>query len=344
MRATRSTEQGESARLPSGIGAAPLSFRVASVVILLGLVIFAIPDSIPFYYKQVGILIFWFASLGTAWTISCGYGGMFSIGNAAFVGTGAYTSTLLFLHFQISPWLGMVVGMALAALLAAGVGYPAFRFGLRGDYFALITIAFSGIVYELVNGASGITGGGQGKPIRVLGDRPWLFQFTDRRIYYYIAMAMWLLTVVVAYRIRHSRFGYKLLAIRDDEPAAARAGINGTTVKLVGFVITAAITAALGTFYAQLILFIDPGSVLALDLSVTLILMAVLGGMASYLGATVGAFILVPLSQWLAANTAVAGADLFANGLILVLLMLYMPHGILGLLRNSPRWRRVVGW
>jgi len=318
--------------------------KVVAVVILLAMILFAIPEGIRFYYKQVGILIFWFAAIGTAWTISGGYGGLFSIGNAAFVGIGAYTSTLLFLDFGISPWLGMLAGMVVAAILAVAVGYPAFRFGLRGDYFALVTIAFGGVIYELVNGASGITGGGQGKPIRVLGDAPWLFQFTDRRYYYFIAMALWLLTLLIAYRMRKSRFGYKLLAIRDDEAAAARAGINGTKVKLIAFATSAALTAALGTFYAQFFLFIDPGSVLAIDLSVTIILMSVLGGAASYLGGTVGALILVPISQWLAAATDVAGADLFVHGVILVLLMMFMPYGILGLLRNSPRWRKVIGW
>jgi branched-chain amino acid transport system permease protein len=334
-----------SGRRPTGLRAAPRWVLVLGLVLLALAILYPFYPGIRFYYVQIGILVFWFAMLSTAWTIMAGYGGMFSIGHAAFVGIGAYTSTLLFINFQISPWIGLPIGMVIAAVLAVVIGYPAFRFGLRGDYFALITIAFGQIMFELSAGMSGITGGHQGIPIRVLGNRPELFQFTDRIWYYFIVMAMWAITIVIVYRLRRSHFGFKLMAIRDDEAAAARAGIAVSRVKLIAFAISAAVCAAGGTFYAQFFLFIEPPAVLGINLSIQIIVMAVLGGMGSFLGATLGAMILVPAAQFLSGALArTAGADLAVYGVILVLLMLFMPYGILGTLRNSPRWRRVIGW
>lgn len=318
---------------------------VAVAVPLLALLAVPFTPNLPFYYMQVVILFFWFAALGTAWTIVGGLGGMFSLGHAAFVGVGAYTSTVLYLRLDVSPWIGLPVGMIAAAALAVIIGYPSFRFGLRGDYFALATIAFGEITFELVNGVSGVTGGSQGIPIPYRGDAPALFQFQDRRYYYYIAMILWLVTLAVALRLRRSRLGYRLLACRDDEAAAARAGIDVTRTKTLIFALSAALAAAAGTFYAQFFLFIEPASILGLNLSIQIILMPVLGGAPSFLGATLGALILVPLGQVLAANLGgKSGVDLFIYGVIIVVQMLFMPYGILGLLRNSPRWRKVIAW
>jgi len=301
---------------------------------------------IRFYYLEVVILVFWFATLGTSWSIIGGYGGMHSIGHATFVGVGAYTSTLLYVDFGVSPWLGMPAGMALAALVAVVIGYPCFRFGIRGDYFALVTVALGQVAFEAANGAVSITKGAQGVPLPYKADAPLsAFQFANRSVYYYVAMVLWLVVVAVAYRVRRSGFGSKLVALRDDEVAAARGGIDVSRQKLLAFALSAALAAAAGTFYAQFFLFIDPGAVLGLALSVQIVLMAVLGGMNSYLGGTVGALLLVPLSQWLSTRlSGVPGLDLVIYGAILVTLMLYMPYGILGLLRRSPHWRRVTGW
>lgn len=300
---------------------------------------------IPFYYLQVIILVFWFAVLGTSWSILGGYAGMHSIGHAAFVGLGAYISTLLYVDYGVSPWLGMLAGMAAAVVLAVVIGYPAFRFGIRGDYFALVTVALGLMAHEIFDSAADVTRGSQGIALPYEGNAPVNFQFEDRAVYYFIVMAMWLLVVAAAYWVRRSGFGFQLVALRDDEAAAARGGINVARQKLVSFAVSAAITAAAGTFYAQFFLFIDPDTVFGIELSVQIVLMAVLGGLNSYLGGTVGAIVLVPVSQVLAAQLAgYPGVDLAIYGVVLVLLMLYMPYGILGLLRKSPRWRRVIGW
>jgi branched-chain amino acid transport system permease protein len=172
-----------------------------------------------------------------------------------------------------------------------------------------------------------------------------MFQFQDRRVYYFVALVMWLGTVVLSYRLRRSRTGFEMLAVRDDEVAAARGGISVLRSKLTSFAISAAIAAVAGTFYAQFYLFIDPGSVMGLTLSIQIVLIAALGGMNSPLGGTVGAIVLVPVSQVLSSVLAGApGADLAVYGLALVLIMLFRPFGILGLARRSPRWRKVIGW
>jgi branched-chain amino acid transport system permease protein len=328
-----------------GIADARPSVAGVAVLILLAAVALPMVPNMPFYYLQVGILIFWYGMLGTSWSIAGGYGGMHSIGHAAFVGIGAYTSTLLFVHFHVSPWLGMLAGILLAMALALLIGYPSFRFGVRGDYFALVTIALGYVAYELANGLTALTKGSQGVALPYTGASPWQFQFAQRSTFYYVAMVMWLVVLVLAYKVRRARFGYQLVAVRDDEVAAARGGIDVTRRKLAALAVSAAIAAAAGTFYAQFILFIDPPSVFGLNLSVQIVLMAVLGGMNSYLGGTVGALLLVPLSQYL--STALSGrpgVDLAIYGVVLVLLMLFMPYGILGLLRKSPRWRSVIGW
>ncbi len=324
---------------------APAGLRAGAALCVLALLALPFLPDLPFYYLQVVILFFWFAALGTAWTIVGGYGGMFSLGHAAFVGIGGYTSTLLYLRLGVSPWFGLPLGMLLAAITALVIGYPSFRFGLRGDFFALATIAFGEIAFEIVNGLSGVTGGPQGISIPFKGNAPELFQFQDRRYYYFVAMALWVVTLVVAERLRRSWLGYHLLALRDDEAAAARAGINVTRTKTLIFALSAALAAAAGTFYVQFFLFVEPASILSLNLSIQIILMAVLGGAPSWLGASLGALILVPLGQVLAANLgSKSGADLVLYGLIIVVQMLFMPYGILGLLRNSARWRKIIGW
>ena len=318
-------------------------YLVTGLVLATFLVLPFIPG-IRFYYLQIVILVFWYAMLGTAWGISGGYGGQHSVGNAAFVGVGAYSSTLLYVNFDISPWIGMFVGIALAGVLAVIIGYPTFRFGLRGDYVTLASLAVGLAVYEIAKGTPWLTKGSQGIPISYNPD-PWLFQFADRRGFYFVAMARWILTLFISYRIRRSRLGYQILAVRDDEVAASRGGISMLRSKLVAFVITAMITAAAGTFYAQFFQFIDPSAVIGLILSIQIMIVAALGGMGSFLGGTIGAMILVPIGELFKIQfSGITGVDLIFYGLVLVFVMMYMPFGILGGLRKSPRWRKVIGW
>lgn len=329
---------------PPGLTSANMLTKVLVPVILVAVLLVPFIPDIKFYYLQVIILVFFFGTLGTAWGIAGGYGGSHSVGHAGFLAIGAYTSTILWLDFGVSPWLGMIVGMAVAGVAALILGYASFRTGLKGDYFTLVTVAFGMVIYELAIGLPEFTRGSQGMPIPFSPD-PLNFQFEDRRWYYYIAFVMWFGTLALSYWIRKSRLGLEMLAVRDDEAAAARGGVSVLKSKLTSFTISAVIAAMAGTFWAQFILYVDPTSVAGIDLSIQIVLVAVLGGMNSFLGGTLGAIILIPAQQYFASTlSAFPGADLAMYGLILVLLMLFMPFGILGTLRKNPRWRKVIGW
>ena len=344
MRKKKSTSEPTSILTIPGLRSAGWPAFLGIAVILIGILAFPIAFDIRFYFVQVGILIMFYATLGTAWGIVGGYAGQHSIGQAAFVGIGAYTSTLLYMKLNISPWIGLIAGMLLSALIAAVIGYPLFRYGLKGDYFALGTVALGLIIFELTTSFSTITGGSQGIPLKY-EENPLNFQFPNRTVYYYIIFIMWIFTVFTSYKLRRSRAGFEMLAVRDDEIAAARGGISVLKAKLTAFIIAGVISSAAGTFFAQFILFLDPSTVMSLGISVQIILVAVLGGMNSYLGGTLGAIILIPVSQFLASTfTERPGTDIALYGVILIILMLFMPNGILGLFRKSPKWRKIVGW
>jgi branched-chain amino acid transport system permease protein len=202
---------------------------------LIVVLAFPVAIEVRFYYVQIAILVMFYATLGTAWGIIGGYAGQHSIGQAAFVGIGAYTSTLLYMKLDISPWIGLVAGMALSGVVAAVIGYPLFRFGLKGDYFALGTVALGLIIFELTNSFSTITGGSQGIPIKY-EENPLNFQFPNRTVYYYIIFVIWIAAVVISYRLRRSRLGFEMLAVRDDEIAASRGGISVMKAKMSAFV------------------------------------------------------------------------------------------------------------
>jgi branched-chain amino acid transport system permease protein len=327
-----------------GISSAGWPVKIGLVLFLIAVLAFPVAIEVRFYYVQIAILVMLYATLGTAWGIIGGYAGQHSIGQAAFVGIGAYTSTLLYMKLDISPWIGLVAGMALSGVVAAVIGYPLFRFGLKGDYFALGTVALGLIIFELTNSFSTITGGSQGIPIKY-EENPLNFQFPNRTVYYYIIFVIWIAAVVISYRLRRSRLGFEMLAVRDDEIAASRGGISVMKAKMSAFVIAAIISSAAGTFFAQFILFLDPGTVMSLAISVQIVLVSVLGGMNSYLGGTLGALILIPVSQLLASTfNQRPGTDLALYGVVLIVLMIFMPNGILGLFRKSPKWRKVIGW
>jgi len=328
---------------PEAVAQAPLTpsasrahwLYLAVAVLALGLALIPL-FRVRGYYIDVLWQFCFFAGLATAWIIVGGFGGMISLGHAAFTGLGAYTSTLLLLRMGVNPWVGLVIGALVAAAVAGILGYPCFRFGLRADFFALATLVFGIIVYELVNGLPTITGGPYGVVVPFAGNNPARFSFTSRSNYFYVAWVYWLLTVAVAYLVQHSRFGLRLMALREDEHAAARAGIDVGKVKLAALMISAALAGLAGTLYAQYYLFIEPTEIVGLGLSVEIVVIAIVGGISSFLGGTLGALILVPLTQLLNIYLAgaYAGSDLFIYGLILMIIIRRSPAGIVGLLRR----------
>lgn len=284
----------------------------------------------PFMHRM-GILVLLWMLLGLAWNIIGGYGGQVSLGHAIFFGLGAYTSTILLTRWNLSPWIGMLVGAGVAAGVAVLIGWPTFR--LQGHYFAIATIAAGEIFailfrnWELVGAAVGIY-----LPVQ-RGDRLATFQFHESKVpYYYIALALVLLAVVVTYAIEHSRMGYYLRALRADPDAARSLGVPITRYKLYAMMISAMLTAIGGTFYAQFVLYISPNTVFALMLSVQMCLVAVLGGIGTIGGPILGTLILVPMAEYsrVLLGGRGGGLHLMVYGLLIVIVSVVQPAGIMG--------------
>ena len=285
------------------------------------------------------ILTFLFAMCGVAWNVMGGYAGMFSFGQAAFFGIGAYTSSFLLLTFRVSPWIGLVVGGVISSLLAAAIGYPCSN--LRGHYFAIASIAFAEIVrivftnWQMVGAAEGLT-------IPMLKESLANFMFHSSKLpYYYIILAFLLLALAVCRRVSTSKMGYYFRAIKESHEIAQVLGVDVVRYRLYAIMISAFLTSMAGTFYAQYTLYIDPDSVMILAISVQIVLVAMLGGASTVLGPVVGAAVLVPLSEYSRAWLGYKGTgmDLIIYGTLITLISMYQPNGVWGaitrLLRRS---------
>jgi len=310
---------------------------------------------------NVFLLIFLFGYLGQCWNILGGYAGQLSLGHAAYVGIGAYTSTLLYVHLGVSPWIGMLAGAGLAGLFGLVIGFLSFHYRLSGPFFALATIAFAELIRLAVLHLE-FTGGSLGVLIPLTGDSFWQFQFGTKAPYYYIALAMMVAVTALVYWISRSRLGYYLHAVRQDEQAAAAIGIDPTRTKLVATALSAALTGAGGTFYAQYTQYIVPDDLITVSLSIEIILRTIFGGSATVLGPIVGSFLLTPVAEAtrilfaqggsgaavvrLFASEAPAaeklagyldflagggggGGALFLYGVVLIAVCVGMPHGVL---------------
>ena len=289
-----------------------------------------LPRLIPPFGQHVMIITFIFAMCGVAWNIMGGYAGMFSFGQAAFFGIGAYTSSYLLLTFNLSPWIGLVAGGIISALVAAAIGYPCSN--LRGHYFAIASIAFAEIVriffenWEMVGAAEGLT-------IPMRKESLINFTFNSTKVpYCYIILAFLLLALVVALLVSTSKMGYYFRAIKESHEVAQVLGVDVVRYRLYSIMLSAFLTSMAGTFYAQYILYIDPASVMVLAISVQIVLVAMLGGANTVLGPVVGAVILVPFSEYARAWLGYKGTgfDMIIYGALITVISMYQPNGVWG--------------
>jgi branched-chain amino acid transport system permease protein len=288
----------------------------------------ALPAVLDPYLVTVFIFIFFYGYLGQAWNLLGGYAGQLSAGHAAFLGVGAYTTTLLSLHLALTPWLGMLVGAGLAAALGAVIGVLGFRFGLRGFYFVLLTVAFAEVC-RIVTLNTELTGGALGLYITFTGN-PWHLQFQDNRAYYYLALVLMLLATGVVAAVERSRLGAYLTAIREDEDAAEALGVDTFRCKLIAIVLSAFLTGLGGAFYANYLFSLQPNAVFGIPLSVDIIIRPVVGGSGTLVGPLLGSFILSPLaelSRTYLARTGLIGVHLVVYGLLLIAVVLFLPRG-----------------
>lgn len=307
----------------------PLKKAVALGALLLALLAapIAIGDQ---FVAHIFITIFIFAGLSTAWNIVGGYAGQLSLGHAIFYGIGAYAGVML-MNIGISPWLGMFAGAAVSVVVAVAISYPCFR--LRGPFFSLATIAFLEVFRVLALHFREFTGGATGLMIPLKFGWEWMV-FRDRTPAVLIAFGMLVVALAVAWWIRSHRLGFYLVATRERQSAAQAAGVNTVRVRLIAVSASAALTAVIGTFHAMYLTFIEPAAMFSLTMSIQIAMFALIGGLGTVVGPLVGALFLVPLSElargWLGAQAL--GLHGFVYGVVLVLVVLFMPNGLMGIL------------
>jgi branched-chain amino acid transport system permease protein len=298
------------------------------------MILLAVLGSLPFwalntvYYQGIFIRAFVYVALAQSWNIISGLGGQISLGNTCFQGVGAYTCGLLFENLGLSPWIGGLIGIGVAVLLSFMIGYPCFR--LSGIYFTLSTFTVSLILEVLARHFDKLTGGDVGLNIRLMGDAPRYFQFSSPIYYYFIALAIISLNFWITQRVLHSGFGYYLKAIRDDQGAAESMGVDSAQVKLKAFAISASMASVAGIFYTQYNLFIDP-TVFGMGQNLQIVLAAIAGGIGSLWGPVVGGLFIIPVSEISNALFGKAGVDVLIYGTILMVIILYIPKGLISL-------------
>ena len=294
------------------------------------------------YVLHVLVQIFIWAFIGGAWSLM-GRFGLVSLGHGAFLGLGAYTSTLLWNFFGFTPWVGAIVAVAGAALMALVLGYPCFRFQVVGHYFALVTLAVGEVVRLLIIAERDWTGGSLGVTLRPAATDASLaaIQFADKRVFYYGAVGVWLAGLYIWHRIDRSMTRAALEAIGEDETAAASVGIHVTRFKLGITVLSAALTALGGVLYAQYFTYVNPETLAGIGVSLRIVFAVVLGGMYSLPGATVGTALTIALSEYLRVvfGLKLIGMAETIYGLVLVLCIIFLPLGIYGSIRDALRRR-----
>lgn len=270
------------------------------------------------------------------WNILGGYGGQFSFGHAAFFGMGAYGTAILQTRFGANAYVAFASAVAIGSLVGLAIGYLSFRSGLRGSYFALVTLAFAEVFRILAN-ASAVTGGAAGVLIK-LDVRPETFQFASRAVYFWIALGLVTAVMLLNRRIERSRFGAWLVAIRENEDAAKALGVDTFAVKLKAITLSAAITAVSGAFYAQYFLFLDAGIAFGPWISVEALLAPIIGGLGTVFGPVIGALGLHFVSEMTRYVTGrIPGIDLVLYGALLVVMVAFARDGIIGLLMKLRR-------
>ena len=277
--------------------------------------------------------------LAQAWNMLGGFGGQFSFGHALFFGVGAYTQVIAQVTHGLNAWPALALAIAAAALVALAVGALTFRYGLRGSYFALVTLAFAE-VFRILAVSVDFTGGGVGMMLP-LSESPLAMQFASRKGYLLLVLAFVVAALLVTTWLRHSRFGARLQAVRDNEDAAQAVGVDPLRVKLGAITLSAAFMGAAGAFYVQVFQYLDPGIAFGPHVSVEALVGAIVGGMGTLWGPVLGAFALHLLAD-LTRNLfgQLPGLNMVIYGCVLVVIVMFLPRGLAGLLERIAAMRR----
>ncbi len=314
--------------------AADVSPRSALLLAILLLALIAAPLVVNDYLLTVLILILYFAYAGQAWNIMMGFAGQLSLGHAVYVGLGAYVAAALFTQLGVAPWLGLLAAVSVATACGALIGYLAFRFGVTGVYFAILTIAFAEFArigfdhFGLVNASSGLF-----LPVKQTAHNDLWRLRGSPTMFYYVILAATVAAFALCHALLRSRIGYFWLAIREDEPAARATGIDSFRYKMYAVMISAAVTSFAGVFYAFYYNNLFPEQVFSITRSIEIILGPIIGGIGTLFGPILGAFVITGLAE--ALNTAMAtfgidvpGARQVFYGFCLLVVVVGVPDGV----------------
>ncbi|HTP93594.1 MAG TPA: branched-chain amino acid ABC transporter permease [Xanthobacteraceae bacterium] len=317
------------ARLAGGV-----TPRTAMLLMLLLAALLAAPWIVNDYLLTVLIVILYFAYTGQAWNIMMGFAGQLSLGHAIYVGLGAYVAAVLFTRFGVAPWLGFLAAIPVTAACGAVIGFLAFRFGVAGVYFAILTIAFAEFArigfdhLDIVNASAGLF-----LPVAQYAHNDLWRLRGSPTMFYYVMLAAALAAFMLCRALLNSRMGYFWLAIREDEQAARAAGINTFRYKMYAVMISAAVTSFAGVFYAFFYNNLFPEQVFNISRSIEMILGPVIGGIGTLFGPVLGAFVLTGLAEsvnsaMLALGFDLPGAKQVFYGICLLLVVVALPEGV----------------
>ena len=276
------------------------------------------------YIAQVAIMALLYASFASAWNIIAGYCGQTALGNGVYIGIGAYITAILFRDYMLSPWIGMLVGGLVSGLISVIISYPVFR--LKGTYFAISTTALLHVIRMVVQQERYIFGidfgGTVGVKIKWFGGLV-AMQFVEKRAYYYIALGLLVVILLISSHIKNSKTGYYFMAINSNQNSAASLGVNVRGYKLLAQFLCTFFMGVGGGVYAMLNMFVDPTRVLGYNLSLEVIIFTIVGGRGTLWGPVLGALVLYPINEAIRANfaTKLPGISTMIYGVILMLVV-----------------------
>lgn len=317
-------------------GAFTRKYAAIAIFVVIYLAIgFAVRNS---YYQLMMTLVLIWATMGLGWNMLSGYSGMISFGHAAFFGLGAYTVTIAFVKFGITPWLGIPLGVLVGVIAGVLIGIPTFR--LRGHYFALSMLAYPLAMLYVFEWL-----GYQEVSLPMKRENPIAYmQFTDQRTYMVISMIVMVACMIISLHVERSRFGRSLLAIKQNQPAAEAAGINATRWKMFAMMLSASMAAAAGGLYAIILLVVTPQTVFGALVSAQALIVALFGGVGIFWGPVIGSAILIPLAETLNAELGhiLPGIQGVVYGLAIIVIILVAPDGIYWKVRDRVVARRAT--
>lgn len=314
--------------------------KKVAIGVAIGLLVIAAPHIFrgAFSHHVMTMMCIW-AILGMGWNYIGGYAGQVSNGHALYYGIGAYTCALSIQWFRLSPWVSMWIGVALSAGLAAVIGRPLLRF--RGPIFSIATMAIAEcgriafINTKAIGGATGVYFYNVKLPAIAS------MQFRNSYVYFYVYLAFAAVILLITKLLDKSKFCYYLRTIRGNETAAESVGINTTRYKMLAYMLSAAIVSLAGSLYAQFMLYIDPMQLMTLNISMMIVLVAVMGGIGTVIGPIIGAVVLTFISEYTRVYLGkYGGLDMILYGVLVIIIVLFLPKGLISLKDRYDDWRK----